>query len=159
MKPTRKHESTPATDAAVATKAVLRAAERLDLSNKTLARVIGVSEATVSRMSAGSYQLARGEKPFELGLLFVRLFRSLDAIVGGDQAASTAWMRSEKIVTAAFTGLRLGELLALRWRDVDFANSAIHVRQSFTNGRVDTPKSGRERTVPMAQPSKAAASV
>jgi integrase len=53
-------------------------------------------------------------------------------------------------LTAAFTGLRLGELLALRWRDVDFANSAIHVRHSFTNGRVDTPKSGQERTVPMA---------
>ena len=53
-------------------------------------------------------------------------------------------------LTAAFTGLRLGELLALRWRDVDFANFAIHVRQSFTNGRVDTPKSGQERAVPMA---------
>jgi integrase len=33
---------------------------------------------------------------------------------------------------------------------VDFGNSAIHVRQNFTNGRVDTPKSGQERTVPMA---------
>lgn len=53
-------------------------------------------------------------------------------------------------LTAGFTGLRLGELLALRWRDVDFANSAIHVRQNFTNGRVDTPKSGQERVVPMA---------
>ena len=53
-------------------------------------------------------------------------------------------------LTAALTGLRLGELLALRWRDVDFPNSAVHVRQSFTNGRVDTPKSGQERTVPMA---------
>jgi integrase len=53
-------------------------------------------------------------------------------------------------LTAAFTGLRLGELLALRWRDVDFANSAVHVRQSFINGRVDTPKSGQERTVPLA---------
>lgn len=52
-------------------------------------------------------------------------------------------------LTAAFTGLRLGELLALRWRDVDFSNSAVHVRQNFTNGRVDTPKSGQERTVPM----------
>ena len=87
----------PATDAAVATKAVLRAAGRLGLSNKVLARVIGVSEATVSRMSAGSYQLARGEKPFELALLFVRLFRSLDAIAGGDETVSTAWMRSENL--------------------------------------------------------------
>lgn len=53
-------------------------------------------------------------------------------------------------LTAAFTGLRLGELLALRWRDVDFTNSSVHVRQNFTNGRVDTPKSGQERTVPIA---------
>ena len=37
-------------------------------------------------------------------------------------------------LTAAVTGLRLGELLAQRWRGVDFTNSAIHVRQSFTNG-------------------------
>jgi integrase len=54
-------------------------------------------------------------------------------------------------LTAALTGLRMGELLALRWRDVDFPNSAIHVRQNFTNGRFDTPKSGQERTVPMAE--------
>jgi len=54
-------------------------------------------------------------------------------------------------LTAALTGLRMGELLALRWRDVDFPNSAIHVRQNFTNGRFDTPKSGLERTVPMAE--------
>jgi integrase len=35
-------------------------------------------------------------------------------------------------LTAAFTGLRMGELLALRWRDVDFAGSAIRVRASST---------------------------
>jgi len=64
--------------------------------------------------------------------------------------AATSEQDGTIYLTAAFTGLRLGELLALRWRDVDFANSSIHVRQSFTNGRVDTPKSGQERTVPMA---------
>jgi integrase len=53
-------------------------------------------------------------------------------------------------LTAAFTGLRMGELLALRWRDVDFELDSLHVRHSFTGGREDTPKSGRERTVPMA---------
>jgi integrase len=53
-------------------------------------------------------------------------------------------------MTAAFTGLRMGELLALRWRDVDFELDAIHVRRSFTGVAEDTPKSGRERTVPMA---------
>ncbi len=53
-------------------------------------------------------------------------------------------------LTAAFTGLRLGELLALRWRDVDFAGEAIRVRRSFTaHGGMSTPKSGRVRSVPM----------
>src|SRR5687767_1743790 len=83
------------TEAAVATKAVLRAAGRLGLSNKALAKIIGVSEATVSRMGAGSYQLAPGDKPFELALLVVRLFRSLDAITGGDEAVAAAWLRSD----------------------------------------------------------------
>lgn len=64
--------------------------------------------------------------------------------------AATSEQDGTIYLTAAFTGLRLGELLALRWRDVDFANDSIHVRQNFTNGRVDTPKSGQERTVPMA---------
>jgi hypothetical protein len=93
----RERHSSPVSEAAVSTKAVLRAAARLGLSNKTLAKIIGVSEATVSRMGAGSYQLARGDKPFELGLLFVRVFRSLDAIAGGDEAVATAWLRSENL--------------------------------------------------------------
>src|SRR6185436_17986763 len=53
-------------------------------------------------------------------------------------------------LTAAFTGLRQGELVALRWRDVDFPGSAIRVRASFTNGHLTSPKSGKVRSVPMA---------
>src|SRR5437764_3305961 len=53
-------------------------------------------------------------------------------------------------LTAAFTGLRRGELIALRWRDVDFAGSAIRVRSSFAGGALTTPKSGKVRSVPMA---------
>ena len=53
-------------------------------------------------------------------------------------------------LTAAFTGLRRGELIALRWRDVDFAGSAIRVRASFAGGALTTPKSGKVRSVPMA---------
>jgi integrase len=52
--------------------------------------------------------------------------------------------------TAAFTGLPRGELVALRWRDVDFAASAIRVRSSYAGGALTTPKSGRVRSVPMA---------
>jgi integrase len=53
-------------------------------------------------------------------------------------------------LTAAFTGLRQGELIALRWRDVDFAASALRVRASYGLGRVSPPKSGKVRSVPLA---------
>jgi integrase len=53
-------------------------------------------------------------------------------------------------LAAAFTGLRRGELLALRWRDVDFAGSLIRVRASYAAGVVTSPKSGKVRSVPMA---------
>jgi hypothetical protein len=82
------------TDAAVMTKAVLRAAERLGVPNKVLARVIGLSEASVSRMGSGAYLLTPGDKPFELAVLFVRLYRALDAIVEGEDAVARAWVRS-----------------------------------------------------------------
>jgi integrase len=52
-------------------------------------------------------------------------------------------------LTAAFTGLRRGELIALRWRDVDFERSAIRVSASFANRQLTTPKSGHGRAVPM----------
>jgi integrase len=50
---------------------------------------------------------------------------------------------------AAFTGLRLGELRALRWGDVDFAKRLVHVRRSYTHGAAGPPKSGRVRSVPL----------
>ena len=53
-------------------------------------------------------------------------------------------------LTAAFTGLRMGELFALRWRDVDFGGATIRVRASYAAGHMTTPKSGKVRAVPMA---------
>jgi integrase len=50
---------------------------------------------------------------------------------------------------AALTGLRMGELRALRWRDVDFPRSVIRVRSSYAAGTVSVPKSGKVRSVPM----------
>ncbi|MCC2099286.1 MAG: DUF2384 domain-containing protein [Hyphomicrobiales bacterium] len=76
----------------VVTKAAVRAADRLKLTARTLATIIGVSEATVSRMRRGGFALEPGTKPFELALLFVRLFRSLDAITGGDERVAAAWL-------------------------------------------------------------------
>ncbi len=52
-------------------------------------------------------------------------------------------------LTAAMTGLRRGELVALRWRDVDFPGQAIRVRANYSFGELVTPKSGKVRSVPM----------
>jgi integrase len=50
---------------------------------------------------------------------------------------------------AAFTGLRMGELRALRWRDVDLVRSVVRVRASYAMGELTTPKSGKVRSVPL----------
>lgn len=81
-------------EGAVVTKAALRAADLLGVSNKVLARIVGVSEASVSRMGTGVYTLAPGDKPFELALLFVRFYRALDALVHGDAAVARTWVES-----------------------------------------------------------------
>jgi len=81
--------------ARVMTMAVIRAAEKLDLSGRDLATILGVSEPTVSRMRQDEYRLEEGTKPFELGALFVRLFRSLDAITGGDGEVANHWLRND----------------------------------------------------------------
>ena len=54
-------------------------------------------------------------------------------------------------LTAIMAGLRHGELIALRWRDVDWLAGRIRVRQNWVLGEYDTPKSRRgSRSVPMA---------
>jgi DNA-binding XRE family transcriptional regulator len=90
-----------AQEAAVITKAAVNAADRLGLSARTLAAVIGVSEATVSRMKRQDLSLERGSKSFELAILLVRLFRSLDAIVGGDEAVARQWLRNRNLALGA----------------------------------------------------------
>lgn len=77
---------------AVLTKAVLRAAGLLALSSAALARILGVSEASVSRLYAGSRAIDPKSKEGELALLLVRVYRSLDALVGGDEAQRKAWL-------------------------------------------------------------------
>lgn len=78
----------------VLTKAATRAADKLQMSSATLAKVIGVSSATVSRLRQGAIALQEGSKPYELSALFVRVYRALDAIMGGDDAVSAKWLES-----------------------------------------------------------------
>jgi integrase len=55
--------------------------------------------------------------------------------------------RSKNKLLIVLHGLRMGELLALRWRAVVFAGSVIRVRGSFAAGQLTTPKSGKVRPV------------
>ena len=77
----------------VLTKGVLRAAELLGLRNRELALVLGSSEASVSRLS-GRRRIEPDSKEGELALLLLRLFRSLDALVGGDVVQARAWLQA-----------------------------------------------------------------
>ena len=88
-----------------------------------LAAVIGVSGATLSRLANRQKQLESGSKAWQLAALFVRLFRSLDAIVGSDDVAARAWLRAEN---AALGGVPL-ELIrdpAGLVRTVDYLDAA-----------------------------------
>ncbi len=83
-----------AASAAVLTRAALAAAARLDLRARHLAAIIGTSEATVSRLRGGR-TLDPSQKEGELALLFLRLYRSLDALVGGDDEKARAWLHAD----------------------------------------------------------------
>lgn len=80
--------------AAVLSKAVARAAERLAVSKSLLAKVLGVSPPTITRLYSGSYLLDQNRKEWDFALLFVRVFRSLDSIVG-DESTARKWLTSE----------------------------------------------------------------
>ncbi|MBB6252539.1 MbcA/ParS/Xre antitoxin family protein [Nitrospirillum iridis] len=98
-------------ESAVLAQALCRAADILDVPDTVLARIIGVSPASISRLRTGAFKLSRKDKAFELGLLFIRMFRGLDAITGADDTSSRSWMRAEN--------------LALRGRPIDLAQSIV----------------------------------
>ena len=55
------------------------------------------------------------------------------------------------ILCAVRTGLRMGELLALQWQDIDWHGRFIEVRRNYTHFQITTPKSGESRRVDMSQ--------
>lgn len=85
----------------VLTGAVLRACALLEISQTGLAQILGLSPSTISRMANGTYTLDEQKKEWELGALFVRLFRSLDAVIGSNDAAARGWLNGENSALAA----------------------------------------------------------
>jgi len=78
----------------VLTQAVVRASELMGLSKASLAKILGISPSSAGRMFSGQYQLRSDTKEWDIARLFVRLFRSLDAMMAGDEVAVRTWLAS-----------------------------------------------------------------
>jgi integrase len=77
-------------------------------------------------------------------------FNVLSAVQVEAVAAKAPPLFSTAIIVAAYTGLRAGELRALRWRDVNFAGSSLRVQVNMAKGgELGPPKSGGGRSVPL----------
>lgn len=81
----------------VLTLAVTRIAELWNLSNGKLAAILGLSPATVSRLRHGQARLDPASKSFEAGQFLLRLFRSLDALLGSDDDAARRWLEADNL--------------------------------------------------------------
>ncbi len=92
----------------VLTKALVNTASCLDISKVKLAQILGVSAATVTRLYAQTYQLSPDKKEWDFAVLLVRLFRSLDSIVGGAADDAKKWLSSEN---KALAGKKPAELI------------------------------------------------
>ena len=88
-------------DAHLLTSAVARIAHAWSLSNAKLASILGLSSATASRLRNGQAQLDPASKAFEAGQFLLRLFRSLDALMGSDDDAARRWLATSNLDLAA----------------------------------------------------------
>lgn len=88
--------------------AAARAADLLGLSQAGLARVLGMDPSTLSRRLSGRRGLDAGSREYESALLWIRLFRGLQAVVGGQDATARAWLTSPNL---AFAGQRPRDLI------------------------------------------------
>jgi integrase len=122
------------------------------ITNRTKIKVMTVLYGIMER-ARRTYRLPRNpvrdlEKPVQRRASDIEVF-SPEEVLALVRAADSE-QDAAIYLTAAFTGLRRGELVALCWRDVDFARSHLRVRASYTDGVLSTPKSGKMRSVPMA---------
>jgi DNA-binding XRE family transcriptional regulator len=82
----------------VLTKATIRVAQQLELGQGALAKILGISAPTVSRMFKGKWLIAENDgKTWELAVMLVRVFRSLGAMVGGNEEHVKEWFHAENM--------------------------------------------------------------
>jgi DNA-binding XRE family transcriptional regulator len=106
----------------VLTKAVINAAALMELRATTIGQILGLSKSTVSRMGDGRYLLKKTNKEWELAALLTRLFRSLDAIMGGDKAAMRSWLAADNTALADAPKTLITNITGLT-RTVDYVDA------------------------------------
>lgn len=74
--------------------AVVEAARRLGLGSSDLNAIIGTSQPSASRLLNGKYFIAEGSKTWELSAHFIRLYRSVSSLVGGNDELARSWLKS-----------------------------------------------------------------
>lgn len=79
-------------EAAVVAKALSRAATAWELTQAQMGALVGLSEASVSRLMRGEYKLDLGSKPGQCAVAILRIYRGLDALVGGDDGKARSWL-------------------------------------------------------------------
>jgi hypothetical protein len=77
------------------TKATVRVAAQLGLAQGEVGKALGISASTVSRMFKQEWLISEGDKTWELAAMLLRIFRSLDALVGGDTQHVREWFHAE----------------------------------------------------------------
>ena len=95
------HNNFPSTNTQqdiILTKALKNAADYWGISNKHLGDVLGLSEASVSRLKNGQYVIDRNSKPWQLAVLFLRAFRGLNAYMGGNIENEKRWLKANNHV-------------------------------------------------------------
>ncbi len=88
------NNKTELSEEAVISKALKRASEYWSINNKQLGEFCGLSEATISRLKNGQYVLDYNSKSWQLALIFLRIFRGLDAYMGGNVDNEKAWLKT-----------------------------------------------------------------
>ena len=122
------------------------------MNNRTKLKILTVLHGVMKRAKR-VWKLPRNpiidvEKPLQTHRTDIDVFSPEDVMALVRAAASE--QDAAIYLTAAFTGLRRGELVALRWGDVDFARRHVRVTASYTERSLTTRKSGKIRSVPLA---------
>lgn len=135
--------------------AKLRSDGRRGLSPKTVNNHLGVLSSLFEDAIRWRYATFNPTRPVRK----CRMDRTPDQFAFWTREESDSFLaaiRDERtrwypfFLTALRTGMRLGELAALRWEDVDLDRDRVNVRRSYSHGEETLPKSGRSRTIPVS---------